>query len=205
MSAFLGPIHFWLYRKIELQEALSDVLANKAAENGVCFSGAQEVAAALPPLEKVIDESNIHGWLQERIFRAEQRYAEIVGSVLADAPQLWPLLLEEAERFGRRHAFEENLTAPAAFQSLEGFFLNGMPCDHTNLVVEQDERRVLWQQTKDLHGVFWQDVDGKERRYEALRLRVMAGLLSRSGFTVKRQSSGACELSVEKKGESDDV
>ena len=34
MSAFLGPIHFWLYNKIQFQESLIDELIRYAADQG---------------------------------------------------------------------------------------------------------------------------------------------------------------------------
>lgn len=34
MSAFLGPIHFWLYNKIQLQEGLIREIAEMAEEKG---------------------------------------------------------------------------------------------------------------------------------------------------------------------------
>ena len=79
MSAFLGPIHFWLYNKIGNQEKLTKEIADLAVQNGwiedeACF------IKTLPPLETVIDEGNIHGWLQAQISDAETRYASLVKS-----------------------------------------------------------------------------------------------------------------------------
>ena len=34
MSAFLGPIHFWLYNKIGNQEKLTKEIADLAVQNG---------------------------------------------------------------------------------------------------------------------------------------------------------------------------
>ena len=43
MSAFLGPIHFRMYEKIQSQEKLTKVIANLAVEKG--WMSAEEVAA----------------------------------------------------------------------------------------------------------------------------------------------------------------
>lgn len=66
MSAFLGPIHFWLYNKIGKQEELTKAIASMAAGNG-WISDRTAYIRDLPALEDVIDESNIHGWLQDQI------------------------------------------------------------------------------------------------------------------------------------------
>ena len=34
MSAFLGPIHFWLYNKIKMQEGLTDAICEAGEEAG---------------------------------------------------------------------------------------------------------------------------------------------------------------------------
>lgn len=73
MSAFLGPIHFWLYNKIGKQEELTKAIASMAAGNG-WISDRTAYIRDLPALEDVIDESNIHGWLQDQIHDAETRY-----------------------------------------------------------------------------------------------------------------------------------
>ena len=75
MSLFLGPVHFWLYDKIKNQEALTSLIAEH-------FGKGAEYTKQLPPLEEVIDEGNIHGWLQSQITDAETRYASLVSVIL---------------------------------------------------------------------------------------------------------------------------
>ena len=77
MSAFLGPIHFWLYHKIGNQELLTKEIAASAVSNGWILD-TDSYTKTLPPLETVIDEGNIHGWLQAQITDAETRYACLV-------------------------------------------------------------------------------------------------------------------------------
>ena len=83
MSMVLGPIHYWLYAKIGNQETLTKALAEKAQGEG-WIGDASSYVKMLQPLEAVIDEGNIHGWLQEQIHEAETRYAQLVGGVLSD-------------------------------------------------------------------------------------------------------------------------
>lgn len=75
MSAFLGPIHFWLYNKIQFQENLIDELVAYVTAKGWSDKADQYVSTDRRKLDEVIDEANIHGWLQSRIHDAEGRYA----------------------------------------------------------------------------------------------------------------------------------
>ena len=83
MSLFLGPIHYWLYGKIGNQEELTKRIAAYAQQKNLIDSSTEYVRE-LSPLEEVIDEGNIHGWLQARIANAEMRYADLVTLILAN-------------------------------------------------------------------------------------------------------------------------
>ena len=102
MSAFLGPIHFWLYNKIGKQEELTKAIASMAAGNG-WISDRTAYIRDLPALEDVIDESNIHGWLQDQIHDAETRYADLIQTVLTTHPERLEEISKVAFRYGRRN------------------------------------------------------------------------------------------------------
>ena len=65
MSAFLGPIHYWLYGKIELQEKIVEKVVALGEKKGLSELGetlAQKYGVfSTRPLEEIIDEGNIHG------------------------------------------------------------------------------------------------------------------------------------------------
>ena len=84
MSAFLGPIHFWLYNKIQFQENLIDELVAYVTAKGWSDKADQYVSTDRRKLDEVIDEANIHGWLQSRIHDAEGRYAALVLDAAGD-------------------------------------------------------------------------------------------------------------------------
>ena len=75
MSAFLGPIHFRMYKKIQSQEKLTKRIANLAVEKG--WLSAEEAVAYVQeesrPLETIIDLANIHIWLLGKIEDSESR------------------------------------------------------------------------------------------------------------------------------------
>ena len=91
MSTFLGPIHHWLYRKIQLQEALTTAIL-QASLPVQEWSSRQKLLedahgpAATRPLEEIIDTGNIHDWLQGRISAVESRFACLVTELLASKP-----------------------------------------------------------------------------------------------------------------------
>ena len=65
MSAFLGPIHYWLYNKIQLQEELIRKMAEYGEKAGwPVFSEKhlekETVSKELRPLNELIDVMNIH-------------------------------------------------------------------------------------------------------------------------------------------------
>ena len=79
MSKFLGPVHFWLYRKIQFQESLIDALISYAVQEGWNDEDLTRYSCQdRRQLDEIIDETNIHGWLQARIQDAEKRYAALV-------------------------------------------------------------------------------------------------------------------------------
>lgn len=87
MSAFLGPIHYWLYRKIQLQESLTEAMLSSISseDDRTALENKLNTVYGIVerrPLEQVIDNGNIHGWLQSQIGIAEKRFAAAVTEIL---------------------------------------------------------------------------------------------------------------------------
>ena len=180
MSAFLGPIHFWLYNKIGIQEALTKAIADYALQQK-WIANVEEYTKTLPPLETVIDEGNIHGWLQSQITDAETRYAELVSRILSDGSGRLDALYTVAFDFGREYTVEA-ADAAEVYKAFEDFFVNGMPCDRVNSVTENNPERVTWEMTQDIHSQYW---DESSKPYYALRKSVMDGMLSETKYKVE--------------------
>ncbi|MFR1138908.1 MAG: hypothetical protein ACLSDN_07985, partial [Anaerococcus vaginalis] len=71
MSEFLGPIHYMMYEKIKFQDKITDFLLDGKTE---------EIDEKIKPvstdnLENLIDQENIHGWLDSKIDVVENRLA----------------------------------------------------------------------------------------------------------------------------------
>lgn len=191
MSAFLGPIHFWLYNKIGKQEELTAKIAAYAEQEGWIEDQIKYIKV-LPALQDVIDESNIHGWLQTQIHDAETRYAELIGKVMSDKhkAELYQLAFE----YGKANAIDQVSDPSAAYKAFDDFFVNGMPCDRVNTIVSESDDEVVWQMTQDIHVQYWND--GSEAYY-SLRNEIMRGMLEGTGlgldtkdntvYTIKRK------------------
>ena len=184
MSKVLGPIHHWLYAKIGRQEELSACLAETALAEA-WISDAEPYLRELAPLEQVIDEGNIHAWLQERIRDAERRFAALVLAAAGEDEARREKLAQAAEAFGRSHAIAAGCSAAEAYRAFEDFFINGMPCDRVNAVTLDDGQSLAWEQTLELHEQPWRELGGELSVYYLLRRRVMAGMLEGSGLVLE--------------------
>ena len=141
-------------------------------------------------LDEVIDESNIHGWLQSRIHDAEGRYAALVLDVAGNQEDRLTALKQAAYDFGASQHLNA-ATAPEAFHRLDDLLLDGMPCDQVNRVRESDDSRITWDRTMDLHSEFWQ---GHGDRYYALRQALVDGLLSATDYAFTSPAEGQYEI-----------
>ena len=184
MSAFLGPIHFRLYNKIGNQEKLTKAIAKHAVSEG-WIADANEYTKALPPLETVIDEGNIHGWLQARINDAEDRYASLVSSILKGNADRINALCTIAFEFGKANAVSAE-SAIDVYKAFEDFFVNGMPCDRVNTVTENSPEHVSWEMMQDIHAQYW---NGDGAAYYTIRKSVMDGMLDGSEWVVEMPDS----------------
>ena len=89
MSLFLGKIHFWLFDKIKWFENLEEEVLKIAKERNMPVEEWISYAnlnfgekTPNKPLDEIIDESNIHGWLEGRINSAESRCAYYITNML---------------------------------------------------------------------------------------------------------------------------
>ena len=194
MSKFLGPIHYWLYGKIEKQEALTKAFAEYATGKGWIGDG-KTYTKDLFPLEEAIDESNIHGWLQSQIHDAETRYANLVCVILkADEKRIGDLK-QVAFDFGKRNVVEVN-NATEAYSAFENFFVNGMPCDRVNVVTKSADDKVIFEMTQDIHAPYWKNGYESSVYYE-LRKSVMDGLLD--GMNLQVMMSDTAHYCIQNK------
>lgn len=185
MSAFLGPIHYWLYNKVTLQENLIDEIITLAKENNYDSDLSDTLANQFGkpenlPLEEIIDGSNIHGWLQEKIALSEHRLAFSVTTLLNQDRSRLEELKELFFNWGQKHTVEEGSTVEDAFKLLNDTLIDGMPCDWVNEVISESADEVVWKRTLDVHGRYWADVNGNVDDYYTLRQEIIKGIFSNS-------------------------
>lgn len=188
MSAFLGPIHHWLYNKIQQQQAIVDelyVLADKQqlpleAECNNLYGEFEN-----KPLEEMIDTGNIHGWLQERVSQVEYKYAYSITKLLSTNPDLQASIKAIVINNGRNLAItlkEYLLDATGIYKAITDNLLDGMPCDHANRVLKQNSEEVIWQKTLCVHCPYWEEVDGDITIYYDLRDAWLEAFITELGY-----------------------
>lgn len=188
MSKFLGPIHYWVYNKIQIQQGIVEEIIGLYGEQD---SNASEVlnrhygVSQTSPLEEIIDESNIHGWLQTNVTRAEHKLADSVTTLLKKDPDNFKSI--ESIFFNKGKALsQDNMTAAIAYKIISDSLLDGMPCDHANVLIEENDEHVIWKRNTCVHTNFWQEVGGDINVYYALREALIQGFLENSGLVYEK-------------------
>jgi len=164
MSQFLAPIHTWLFNKILVLENIERDLVNSVEENGLKEYHQKlqiEFGDYIPnqPLEEIIDETNIHGWLQGRITMAETRQAAFINKLMSVSKNAVEGINNIYYQAGQKTASELGVTIdqPAEiFQALNNVLLEGMPCDRVNSVTNQSEESITWKTQTCVHKNNWE-------------------------------------------------
>lgn len=171
MSAFLGPIHHWLFNKIKLQEQLEERLlfiykekyGNEIDEIEKTSIVRYGKPVRKKSLENEIDTSNIHGWLQDKIAKAETRLAFILAEVFRKyKEEAVEIALNEYISQGKQCGNEvksKNIanTAPQIYKAINDYLLDGMPCDRVNIITENSDTNVQWKTVECLHRNYWKE------------------------------------------------
>lgn len=193
MSAFLGPIHYWLYNKIQLQQDLIDEIIGLGEKqynlNLKKELDTQYGESERRPLEEVIDETNIHGWLQSKVSQVEYKLAYsilLVTQEEANALKQIEELFAENGKKKRAELEEENLSAKELYSEISNKLLDGMPCDHANTVLENSENKVVWKRNTCVHKNYWDAVGMDIKVYYQLRDAWMNGFLSEANETFEK-------------------
>ena len=156
MSAFLAPIHTWLFNKIKLAQDLEKDIVNlhidKFKESAIKIQKeANDIYGQYieeKPLEDLIDVNNIHGWLQDSRDLTESAY-------ISQA-------IKCAQNENNKSDSPEN-----AYISLNNYILSGMPCDRANSVTEKNEDYIIYEQNGCIHRKNYENGQGNlEYLYE---------------------------------------
>lgn len=154
MSKFLAPIHFIMYDKILFLDKLTNKYIDFAEKNNIELESLNSLESIdYAPLDEIIDESNIHTWIQKRVSIVEDKLAYIVSEILKENETFENEILEIAKNTGEEESFSGN--PREAFVEISNRFLDGMPCDHAISILEEDENFLKYKIEIDKHSEFW--------------------------------------------------
>lgn len=202
MSAFLGPIHNWLFRKIKFQDELVQYIVEFANKMEYQIPLLQQLDRRYGVLEDgeladIIDESNIYGWLQERITLVENRLAFLITIVTEEHPERIMDIGDAVYEFGKKHPATKGIFVKEAYGYLDDLLLSGMPCDRVNDIINESENSISWTQTVDIHAPYWQMVHGNVEYYYTIRESLVIGMLGKTGIVYQQTGEQSFELRKE--------
>ncbi len=154
MSKNLGPIHFMMYDKIKFQ----DQITNYLLEGNTSEVDKINEPVSTKPLEELIDQDNIHGWLDSKI--------DVVENRLNYALNHSKNTKEKMYNFGKENAKDKNFDDfNSVFTDLNMLLLDGMPCDR-GLSAQVDDKGDLYLITNtNLHSKYEnQDINPEDAR-----------------------------------------
>ncbi|MDD2494722.1 MAG: hypothetical protein PHE29_05970 [Tissierellia bacterium] len=201
MSAFLGPIHHWLYNKISIQHNIVENIISYTEENNMEIDLRNALdekfgKAEMKPLEKVIDVTNIHGWLQEKVSLEEYRLAYAVTSILSKEPNVLEDIKTIFYNMGKRISdLCENKSLVEVYKTINDTLLDGMPCDRANELLLQDENEVVWRRNVCVHKNYWSEVNGDIDIYYLLRDEFISGLLDKINVNYEKVNEVTSKIS----------
>ncbi|MFL0247144.1 hypothetical protein [Candidatus Clostridium stratigraminis] len=183
MSKFLAPIHTWIFNKIKFYENLEANLVEAYTKQY-----GEEVSSLYNeliekyghpleenPIEELIDVSNIHGWLQNKITIAETRQAALLTKLIDKYGEevkniALKLYAQQGSKCGKESKDKHSVTnASIIYKALNDYILEGMPCDRVNNITESTEDKIEWVNEMCLHKGYWDAVDGDVNLFYELR------------------------------------
>lgn len=205
MSAFLGPIHYWLYAKIQhvqnrtvcLSQAASDACSSLADS---CLTSVYETYGEPPSptqeLSELIDPSDIHGWLSNQIQRTQAREAALLKE-LSDycGDAAWDLasavFTADGAQLGKKavQTGQYDLeTASGLYRAFHDTFLSGMPCDGGFEEISSTDQQIILERASCPKPALWQQigvpVEKMQELYQLWLIAFMAAL--NPAFTISQ-------------------
>ncbi|PTW00919.1 hypothetical protein C8C76_10675 [Halanaerobium saccharolyticum] len=173
MSAFLGPIHMWLYNQIQIVEEREAEIVDQFSQK---YSAEKVDDLIFPyrhqygelkedkPLVELIAGSDIHPWLEAAISSAQSREAAVVAALMDefnDQELLLSIYAEQAEELAEKAKVRDDVdefNLNDAFEIINEHFVERMPCDRLSGAVKEDGK-IIWKHQSRLHQEFWQQTE----------------------------------------------
>lgn len=191
MSAFLAPIHKWLFNKIilfeDIERAFIKAYIEKYGEKAETIVNESKVYGEMidtnKQLEEIIDLTNIHGWLQNKIANAETRQAFIITKL----KEIYGEEVEDiAAKFYRDNGVKCGLMSKEKehpsnvidiFDAMNNYLLEGMPCDRVQSIVTREDDVVEWYNSRCIHKSNYDKIGGNVEVFYRLRFHWLASFV----------------------------
>lgn len=138
MSAFLGPIHYWLFNKIVILESRAMAIAGALDKMGKA-SRVKEIMADYgdklegSDLAEIIGDNPIHQFLYGLIAKAQILESQLVEAADKDFDKILPVVEEHGKATAHNAISQNGGKEPAnleeIYQYIHNCQLEGMPCD----------------------------------------------------------------------------
>jgi len=159
MSAFLAPIHSWLFNKVLLFQDIEMDLRNKYLE--IYGEEAREI----------IEETKNYGELIDRT-----KSIEYGSDALKTAEDIF---YNNGIKQGQMAKEKENpQNAKDIFSTLNNYILEGMPCDRVQKLIQADEHIVRWINTSCVHRGNFERASADINLFYKLRFLYLKGFVS---------------------------
>lgn len=162
MSAFLGPIHFMMYNKIQMQNNLLDEIIAYMQDNNIIPDLSSKLKEKYgenerEELESVIDLNAIHAWLNNQVNIAESRLAYTVKLIIEKDKSLMDKIGELFYSNGMEKRLEcaEIIVVEELFKMLNITLLDGMPCDNGIMIQNDDGSEIMWEVNLEVHKPYY--------------------------------------------------
>ncbi|MCR5008523.1 MAG: hypothetical protein K6A76_08105 [Oribacterium sp.] len=190
MSAILGPIHQWMYQKVLAREELiGDIIKTAEDNNWEASVNGKPLDSftpkIFPPIEEVIDLSNIHASLSSLIHGVESRYAELIVGLLRRDGSRFNLIKDTVRKFGKDNKITEDIPVREAFQAVNDILLDGMPCDRAMNISGSTDNCIAFSYVMDTHTEYWKKFGGDGDDFYELRMAFIEGMLENSGHRLE--------------------
>lgn len=170
MSAFLGPIHYWLYKQIKIVEQREEKLVSEFSSK----YSAEKVDDLIYPyrvkygelkedkdLTELVAGKDIHSWLEAAVDSAQSREAAVIAALFdeySDLELLEKVFSEQAVELAEKAKIrddQEKFELEELFEIINEHFVERMPCDRLSGAVKE-EAKIIWKHKSQLHQEFWQ-------------------------------------------------